>query len=364
MRRGGPLEGRADFAVHSAKDLPADLPRASSGRLPAGGPQRRLHRRPRVALGGLREGQGRNGLLRRQIQLRAARPTRLRRRRAGTSTRLRKPRRARPPARARWRPAAWGWRHPARGDLDRDRRPGARQGSLAVECRADCADVLAALAPTFARTRAWRRSSAAPAQGRQAAPRRWAFGRARGPEVAVSASGGRPARARSAPRARRAAARRAVGPGRLPWPTASRTVPESPRRARVSGLPNLRLGRYALGLLPPRRSRGRGPRGRRGPRRRRRRQLLALLRRPARVGLFGEDRAARLAGVEAPPRRAVVCHPGRSGRRPCAADYAGAGHRPPAGRPQAPEPPRLAALGYTRVDFVEKPGSSLPAARW
>ena len=363
MRRGGPLEGRADFAVHSAKDLPADLPRASSGRLPAGGPQRRLHRRPRVALGGLREGQGRNGLLRRQIQLRAARPdspSSPPRGNVDTSAQA-----AEGQAAGTCSLAACGaWRHPARGDLDRDRRPGARQGSLAVECRADCADVLAALAPTFARTRAWRRSSAAPAQGRQAAPRRWAFGRARGPEVAVSASGGRPARARSAPRARRAAARRAVGPGRLPWPTASRTVPESPRRARVSGLPNLRLGRYALGLLPPRRSRGRGPRGRRGPRRRRRRQLLALLRRPARVGLFGEDRAARLAGVEAPPRRAVVCHPGRSGRRPCAADYAGAGHRPPAGRPQAPEPPRLAALGYTRVDFVEKPGSSLPAARW
>lgn len=151
------LEGRVDFAVHSAKDLPADLP---DGLVLAGFPRREDPRDVFIGAPGVARfadlPQGAvvgTASLRRQIQLRAARPdlsfTALR---GNVDTRLRKL------AEGRASGIILALAGLRRLGLDKTPHevlgpdlvlPAPGQGSLAVECRADRDDVLAALAPTF-----------------------------------------------------------------------------------------------------------------------------------------------------------------------------------------------------------------------
>lgn len=205
------LEGRVDFAVHSAKDLPADLP---AGLTLAGFPRRedpsdvfigapgvaRFADLPRGATVG-------TASLRRQFQLKAARPdlsfVALR---GNVDTRLRKLAEGQASGivlalAGLRRLGLAGTPHEVLSAEAVVPAPG--QGSLAVECRADRADVLAALAPTFdedtrLETEVERRLLKAVGGG--CATPLGALARARGGDVAVSvfwsdAAGGRQVRA-------------------------------------------------------------------------------------------------------------------------------------------------------------------------
>jgi hydroxymethylbilane synthase len=151
------LDGRVDFAVHSAKDLPADLP---EGLVLAGFPRRedpsdvfigapgvtRFADLPKGAAVG-------TASLRRQIQLRSARPdlgfVALR---GNVDTRLRKLAEGRASGIIL---ALAGLRRLGLASTPHEVLgadlvlPAPGQGSLAVECRESRADVRAALAPTF-----------------------------------------------------------------------------------------------------------------------------------------------------------------------------------------------------------------------
>lgn len=151
------LEDRVDFAVHSAKDLPADLP---EGLVLAGFPRREDPRDVFIGAPGVgrfadlpKDATVGTASLRRQIQLRATRPdlsfTALR---GNVDTRLRKLAEGQAAGiilalAGLRRLGLQGTPHEV---LDSDLvLPAPGQGSLAVECRGSRADVRAALAPSF-----------------------------------------------------------------------------------------------------------------------------------------------------------------------------------------------------------------------
>ena len=142
------LDGRADLAVHSAKDLPSET---AAGLVLAAVPERAD---PRDALVGSRladipaGGRIGTGSVRRQAQLAALRPTSTSSR-SGATSRPGWPRRTTSTPWSwpwpRWSGSGWSTR-PPRCSSPRSMLPQIAQGALAVECRADDAEAAARLA--------------------------------------------------------------------------------------------------------------------------------------------------------------------------------------------------------------------------